>query len=121
MKWLILQHEDSYSKIDSDKEDEIVLFSPIERAEAETDCDSDVTDDENEGIVHHMPRHLLTVLCLTNTLQLNLEETDERVFQPSKPQKQFKKKENKKKKEYGQRMTLKTLQRQLNYQPYFLT
>ena len=51
--------EDS-SNVDSDEEEEIVILPPIERAEAETDCDSDISDDENEGLAHHMPRRLLT-------------------------------------------------------------
>ena len=49
--------EDS-SNVDSDEEEEIVILPPIERAEAETDCDSDISDDENEGLVHHKPRRL---------------------------------------------------------------
>ena len=49
--------EDS-SNADSDEEEEIVILPPIERAEAETDCDSDISDDENEGLVHHTPRRL---------------------------------------------------------------
>ena len=40
--------EDS-SNVDSDEEEEIAVLPPIERAEAETDCDSDISDDENEG------------------------------------------------------------------------
>ena len=40
--------EDS-SNVDSDEEEEITVLPPIERAEAETDCDSDIWDDENEG------------------------------------------------------------------------
>ena len=48
------------SNVDSDEEEEIVIFPPIERAEAETDCSGDISDDENERLAHHMPRRLLT-------------------------------------------------------------
>ena len=37
------------SNVDSDEEEEIAIVPPIERAEAETDCDSDFSKDENEG------------------------------------------------------------------------
>ena len=40
--------EDS-SNVDSAEEEEIAIVPPIERAEAETDCDSDISKDENEG------------------------------------------------------------------------
>ena len=39
----------------SDEEEEIVMLPSIERAEAETDCDSDISDDENEGLAHYNP------------------------------------------------------------------
>ena len=57
--------EDS-SNVDSDEEEKIVILPPIERAGVETDCDSDISDDENEGFAHRMPRRLLTDLCSTN-------------------------------------------------------
>ena len=60
------------SNVDSDEEEEIVIFPPIERAEAETDCSSDISDDENERLAHHMPRRLLTAPCSTNTAKQNL-------------------------------------------------
>ena len=65
--------EDS-SNVDSDREKEIVILPPTERAEAETDCDSDVSDDKNEGNAHHMPRRLLTAPCSTNIVKQNLDE-----------------------------------------------
>ena len=68
--------EDS-SNVDSDEEEEIVILPPIERAEAETDCDSDISDDENEGLAHHMPRRLLTAPCSTNTVKQNLDESNQ--------------------------------------------
>ena len=57
-------------------EEETVILPPIERAEAETDCDSDISDDENEGLAHHMPRRLLNAPCSTNTVNQNLDESD---------------------------------------------
>ena len=49
----VTNDEDS-SNIDCDEE-EIMILPPIERAEAETDCDSDISDDENEGLAHYNP------------------------------------------------------------------
>ena len=84
------------SNVDSDEEKEIVILSPIERAETETDCDSDISDDENEGLANHMPRRLMTASCSTNTVKQNLDETnqtcdDESYEQPPKRHKQNKK------------------------------
>ena len=94
---------EDYSNVDSHEEEEIVMLPPIERAEAETDCNSDISDDENEGLAHHMPRRLLTVPCSSNTIKQNLDESDqtsddESYEQPPKRQKQSKKKERKWKK-----------------------
>ena len=86
------------SNVDSDEEKEIVILSPIQKAETETDCDSDISDDENEGPANHMPRRLLTASCSTNTVKQNLDETnqtcdDESYEQPPKRHKQNKKEE----------------------------
>ena len=54
--------EDS-SNVDSDEEEEIMILPPMEKAEAKTDCDSDILDDENEGLARHMPHRLLTALA----------------------------------------------------------
>ena len=44
----------------SDKDDyDFAMLPPIERANAETDMDSDASDDMNDGLVHHLPRRLL--------------------------------------------------------------
>ena len=37
-----------------------MVLPPIKRIEAEADCGSDISEDENEGLAHHMPRRLLT-------------------------------------------------------------
>ena len=68
--------EDS-SNVDSDEEEEIVILPPIERAEAKTDCDSDISDDENEGLAHHMSHRLLTAPCSTNAVKQNLDESNQ--------------------------------------------
>ena len=66
--------EDS-SNVDSDEEEQIMILPPIEKAEAKTDCDSDIWDDKNEGLAHHMPHRLLTAPCSTNTVKQNLDES----------------------------------------------
>ena len=55
----VTKGEDS-SNVDSDEEEEIVVLPLIKRIEAEADCGSDISEDENEGLAHHMPRRLLT-------------------------------------------------------------
>ena len=63
--------------VDSDEEEDNVMLPPIERGEAETNCDNDISDDENEGLAHHMPRRLLTAPCSTNTVKQILDESDQ--------------------------------------------
>ena len=46
--------EDS-SNGNEDQEEEIVMLLPIEIAEAKTNCDIDISDDENQGLAHHLP------------------------------------------------------------------
>ena len=41
---------------------------PIEKANAETDMESDVSDDTNDGLVHHLPRRLLNSICDSSLL-----------------------------------------------------
>ena len=65
------------SYVDSGEEEEIVISPPIQRVEAKTDCNSDISDDENEGVAHHMPRRLLVAPCSTNTVKQNLDESDQ--------------------------------------------
>ena len=57
--------EDS-SNVDSAEEKEIVILPSIERAEDKTDCNSDISDDENEGF---------TLICLIVCLQLLAQQT----------------------------------------------
>ena len=43
----------------SDEDDhDLAMLLPIEKANAETDMDSDASDDMNDGLVHHLPRRL---------------------------------------------------------------
>ena len=71
----VIKGED-FPNVDSDEE-EIVILPPIERAEAKINCGSDISDGQNEGLAHRMPRHLLTVPCSTNTVKKNLDESDQ--------------------------------------------
>ena len=92
----VTKGEDS-SNVDSDEEEKIVILPSTESAEAETDWDSDISDDKNEGIAHHMPCRLLTALHSTNTVKQNLDESnqtsdDESYKHLPKRQKQNKKK-----------------------------
>ena len=48
----------------SDEDDpDLAMPPPIEKANAETDMDSDASDDMNDGLVHHLPRRLLNSTC----------------------------------------------------------
>ena len=42
---------------------DLAMLLPIEKANAETDMDSDISDDMNDGLVHHLPRRLLNSTC----------------------------------------------------------
>ena len=44
------------------------MLPPIEKANAETDMDSDASDDMNDVLVHHLPRRLLNSICDSNLL-----------------------------------------------------
>ena len=96
------------SNVDSDEEEEIVTFPPIETAEAETDCSSDISDDENEQLAHHMPRRLLTAPCSTNTAKQNLDESDQSKDDKSYEQLLKRQKQNKKERKW-KKLTLTVL------------
>ena len=51
-------NSDIESSLDEDDHDLAMLF-PIGKTNAETGMDSDVSDDVNDGLVHHLPRRLL--------------------------------------------------------------
>ena len=45
-----LLHKDA-----SDEEDgKVIMFPPVEQHDDVTDCDSDASDDMNDGLVHHL-------------------------------------------------------------------
>ena len=72
----VTNSEDS-SNVDSNEEEEIVILPPVEIVEAKTDCDSNISDDKNKGLAHHMIRHLLTAPHSTNTVKQNLDESNQ--------------------------------------------
>ena len=82
--------------VDSDEEEDIVMLPPIERGEAKTNCDNDISDDENEGLAHHMLRRLLTAPCSTNTVKQILDESDQ--LSDDESSEQFPKRQKKNKK-----------------------
>ena len=47
----------------TDDDHDLAMLSLIEKANAETDMDSHVSDDVNDGLVHHLPRRLLNWTC----------------------------------------------------------
>ena len=53
--------EDNSDTESSSNEDDhdLAMLPPSEKANAETDMDSDGSDDMNDGLVHHLPRPLL--------------------------------------------------------------
>ena len=46
----------------------MALPPPIEKVNAETDMDSNASYDINDGLVHHLPRHLLNSKCDSSLL-----------------------------------------------------
>ena len=62
----VTKSEDS-SNLDSDEEEEILIIPFIKRAEAETDCNSDILDDK--GLAHHKSCRFLLAPYLTNTIK----------------------------------------------------
>ena len=54
-----------------------MILPPVERTEAKTNCDSDILDDRNGGLAHHIPFRFLAVPCSTNTVIQNLDESNQ--------------------------------------------
>ena len=61
--------DNDLGSFEDDEVPELILFTPIKHPEAKTDCDSDASDDLNEGLVNHMPRRILTTQYLSNLLK----------------------------------------------------
>lgn len=64
LNFLQIQRKKSSSNVDSNEEREIISFPPIKKPEAETDCDSNGSDDENEELLYHMPHVCWQLLVL---------------------------------------------------------
>ena len=59
------------SDIESSSEEDnhdLAMLPPIEKANAETDMDSDASNDMNDGLAHHLPRSLLNPTCDSSLL-----------------------------------------------------
>ena len=98
---------EDYSDVDSDEDEEIVILPP-----------SDISDDENEGLAHHIPRRLLTAPCSTNTVKQNFDErnqpSDDESCEPLPKRQKQKTKDRKWKKANIDRLMILLIQK--NYQ-----
>ena len=56
---IVTNWDESNFEDSEEVEFEVTILPPTVRADAETDCDSDASDDQNEGLIHHLPRHLI--------------------------------------------------------------
>ena len=67
----------------SDKDDhDLTMLPPTEKANAETYMDSDASDDLNDGLVHHLPRHLLNSTCDSSLLDKGNKQKSVQCTQP---------------------------------------
>ena len=67
----------------------LAMLPPIEKANAETDMDSDASDHMNDGLVHHLPRRLLNSTCDSSLLDKGNKQKPVQRTQP--PNKKIKK------------------------------
>ena len=71
-----LMNTEDNSDIESSSDEgdhDLGMLPPIEKANAETDIDSDASDDMNDGLVQRLPRRLhVTRGCLTKEINRNL-------------------------------------------------
>ena len=58
------------------------MLPPIEKANAETDMDSDASDDMNDGLVHHLPKCLRNSTCDSNLLDKGNKQKSVQCMQP---------------------------------------
>ena len=76
------------SDIESSSEEDdhdLAMLPPIEKANAETDMDSDASNDMNDGLAHHLPRSLLNSTCDSSLLDKgNKQKSMEHTQLPNK-------------------------------------
>ena len=62
--FLMNTEDNSDIESSSDEDDRnLTMLPPIEKANVETEMDSEVSDDMNDGLLHHLPRRLLNSTC----------------------------------------------------------
>ena len=77
-------NSDIESSSDEDDHD-LPMLLPIEKANAETDMDSDASDDMDDGLIHHLPRRLLNSTCDSSLLnKRNKQKSVQRIQPPNK-------------------------------------
>ena len=77
-------NSDIESSSDEDDHD-LAMLLPIEKANAETDMDSDASDDMDDGLIHHLPRRLLNSTCDSSLLnKRNKQKSVQRIQPPNK-------------------------------------
>ena len=59
-----------------------------------------ISEDENEGLAHHIPRCLLTAPCSTNVVKQNVDESNQTSDDESYEQLPKRQKQNKKKRKW---------------------
>ena len=74
-------NSDTESSLDEDDHD-LAMLPPIEKENAETDMDSDASDDMNDDLVHHLPRRLLNSTCDSSLLDKGSKQKSVQRTQP---------------------------------------
>ena len=74
-------NSDTESSLDEDDHD-LAMLSPIEKANAETDMDSDNALDDMNGLVNHLPRRLLNSTCDSSLLEKGIKQNSVQRTQP---------------------------------------
>ena len=65
---------DSDTEIDLENEELILaMVSPFEKADTQSDQDSNASDNLNERLTHHLPRRLLNSKCCLNVFDKPLK------------------------------------------------
>ena len=101
-------NSDIESSSDEDDHD-LVMPPPIKKASFETDMEIDVSDDMNDGLLHHLPRHLLNSTYESSLLYKRNKQISEQRTQPAN-KKSRKSAGRNRKKGAGLRPTLKILE-----------